>query len=172
MKHSKYFDYIEKHRDAVQYVWEHQLKPVLQGWGQDPDQIDIIDRLIEEHDMSKFSPSEFAAYENYFYREDTSDRSERELDEAWCHHIHANKHHWQYWVIIQDDDGQAKPINMPFEYICEMICDWQSFSLDDPNNTAMHYYESHKDAMVISEYTKTTIEALLHYLDKHLGDNK
>ena len=56
------------------------------------------------HDLSKFSPSEFAAYARNFY----GDRSDPYgFDRAWLHHQNRNDHHWEYWAAR---DGNEKLI--------------------------------------------------------------
>lgn len=170
MKHSNYFDMLEAHRSAVKQVWTSQLRPILAQWGQDESQLKRVDSLIEDHDKSKYTPNEFPAYEKHFTSDIDECTEDYEFDKAWLHHQNTNLHHWQYWVLIKDDDEPLVPINMPFEYICEMVCDWQSFAISDPGNTARRYYESRKRHMIMSDYTRTTLEILLNYLDEPVGD--
>jgi hypothetical protein len=92
------------------------------------------------HDLSKFLPSEFFPYANYFYGNYRSYKDastyektyhnfkykedvEREFDIAWLKHIHRNPHHWQHW-ILREDDGETKTIQMPEIFLEEMIADW------------------------------------------------
>lgn len=113
------------------------------------------------HDLSKFLPSEWKPYVDWFYSERTkftmpslhkrgdivniSGRgdmvvvSQREystvtellpawmgetFDIAWLHHQKRNKHHWQYWMLVQDwDDDKVLP--MPDRYRREMLADWR-----------------------------------------------
>ncbi len=42
---------------------------------------------------------------------------------AWLKHQHRNPHHWQYWVL-ENDDGNTVLIPMPKRYWLEMVCDW------------------------------------------------
>jgi len=75
-------------------------------------------RLIV-HDWSKFTPSEWFAYARFFYGKPRAenpvysagvadryamDRERRQhaFDVAWLHHQKRNKHHWQYWVLMED----------------------------------------------------------------------
>lgn len=59
-------------------------------------------RNIEFHDMSKNTPDEYTPYDNYFYGEQTPAIIEA-FNRAWLMHIHRNPHHWQYWVLINDE---------------------------------------------------------------------
>ena len=72
------------------------------------------------HDMSKFLPSEWVPYVEYFYGR----RDKETFDKAWLHHQHRNKHHWQYW-LLKKDDRVIKCLEMPIEYALEMLCDWK-----------------------------------------------
>ena len=93
------------------------------------------------HDLSKFLPSEFVPYAKYFYgdypsRQDLHgdskyiypDRLTKEgiklsFDYAWLHHQKCNKHHWQYW-ILKEDEGESLCMDMPLKYRKEMLADW------------------------------------------------
>ena len=76
------------------------------------------------HDLSKYSPSEFWLGVKY-YQGDRSpidaERKDRGYSTAWLHHKGRNRHHWQYWTDFQK--GQIVQLEMPIEYIKEMICD-------------------------------------------------
>ena len=83
---------------------------------------------IQAHDISKYSDEEYDAYDKYFYgKQGKTIEIKDAFNFAWLHHIHANPHHWQHWVLINDDDG-TKALEIPEEYVIEMICDWWSFS--------------------------------------------
>lgn len=74
------------------------------------------------HDLSKFRPDEFIPYARFFYGGPYSPKQEIEnavsgwlgnpipkeeiqaaFDIAWLKHIHRNPHHWQYWLLTEDD---------------------------------------------------------------------
>lgn len=118
----KYDEYLEKHRQAVKkaYQWIAAYIPEL---------TDVeATRNIEFHDMSKNTPDEYTPYDNYFYGEQTPAIIEA-FNRAWLMHIHRNPHHWQYWVLINDEPKEGTIlIEMPYPYIIEMICDWWAFS--------------------------------------------
>jgi len=122
MKYLKYMLYLIKHK------WFVGLECFRRG---------LILRGIV-HDVSKFYPSEFFAYADYFYGTypfgvipDDWDGSDIEraavikyrFNRAWLKHQHRNKHHWQYWVLV-NDDGTNLIIPMPKKYVSEMVCDW------------------------------------------------
>ena len=55
-------------------------------------------------------------------------------------------HHWQYWVLINDNPEEGEVlIEMPYNYILEMICDWWAFSWAKGNlNEIFPWYEERK----------------------------
>ena len=79
------------------------------------------------HDWSKFLPSEFLPYANFFYGSDAkqvrdetgyykpTDTGNSEFDFAWLLHQKRNKHHWQWW-ILPEDDGCIKVLEIPNRY--------------------------------------------------------
>ena len=94
------------------------------------------------HDWSKFLPSEFIPYAKHFYgkpgggiktgRDKTgyykpTDTGDLAFDFAWLLHQKRNKHHWQWW-ILPEDEGGVKVLNIPCCYVMEMICDWRGAS--------------------------------------------
>lgn len=48
---------------------------------------------------------------------------QRRFNEAWLHHIHANPHHWQHW-LLQQDDGKLIVLEPTNAALNEMIADW------------------------------------------------
>lgn len=122
---------------------------------------------LANHDTSKFSEDEYYAYDNYFYPDENGiDDSDKEFAEklfeyAWLHHQNTNRHHWQYWVLINDEDG-IKPLNMPFMDICEMVADWGSFAYQKQDGSELiKWYGSHKDKMILHETTRMHVEELV-----------
>lgn len=119
--------------------------------------------LISRHDESKRWGAEYDAYDKYFYGGNRSHKVVEDFNYAWLHHIHHNPHHWQYWVLIEDDgDSKYKPLEMPFKYIVEMICDWWSFSWRSGNLSEMFsWYDAHRSKMILGEKTKKAVESIL-----------
>jgi len=151
----EYTQYIVDHRTNVQkaYMWlvEHNL---------------IEDNLMSKvavniaaHDMSKYQPEEYDAYDSYFYGKRTKG-VENAFNYAWLHHIHANPHHWQYWVLKHDDEPE-EALEMPKEYVYEMIADWWSFSFKKGNlKEIFGWYKEHK-GMVLHPNTRKLVEDTL-----------
>jgi hypothetical protein len=47
----------------------------------------------------------------------------RAFDRAWLAHQHRNPHHWQHW-LLREDDGDLKVLPMPEKFVREMVADW------------------------------------------------
>jgi len=117
------------------------------------------------HDISKFRPSEIIAYSKYFYGDDkkhisTDDR----FKEAWNHHSKRNKHHWQYWVLIEDN-GNIQPISMPLVYIREMVADWYGAGKAQNSSTnPKEWYLDNKDKIFLHPFTEYKLLGVLDQL--------
>jgi len=117
-KYFKYLCYLIRHKWFVAVeCWKHHLY-----W----------QAIV--HDLSKFLPDEFIPYANYFYgkkkqiRDETgyykpTDTGDLAFDFAWLLHQKRNPHHWQWW-ILPEDEGGVKILEMKYPYNLEMICDW------------------------------------------------
>lgn len=119
----------------------------------------------EGHDQSKYSKEEYPAYDAYFYSGNKTAKVVEEFNYAWLHHIHHNPHHWQYWVLLEDDPAIGsfgKCLEMPMEYIYEMIADWWTFSWRAGNlMDIFNWYETHKDTMKLGVKTKFVVVGIL-----------
>ncbi len=105
--------------------------------------------------MSKNTPDEYTPYDNYFYGEQTPAIIEA-FNRAWLMHIHRNPHHWQYWVLINDEPKEGTIlIEMPYPYIIEMICDWWAFSWIKGDLSEM--FAGIKTMPIILSYTITLV---------------
>lgn len=170
-RYAEYTAYLKLHIDGVCRAWTEILCPAIAANFTTPEKLEIdfdkIRNTMIYHDRSKWFDNEFEPYCNYFYLTEEFPSDESEFSKAWLAHIHRNPHHWQYWIVINNvNDITAQ--DMPFEYICEMLCDWHSFTLRDPKSTALNWWETHKSEMILSPNTRTTIERLIKYMDKPL----
>ncbi len=111
LTHWKYLKYVLRHKWFVLVAGRRFRAPL---W-----------RLII-HDWSKFLPSEWGSYANYFYNKSAKDIEALEaisrfglgesapwgfyikdrFSNAWLLHQRRNKHYWQYWYLINDTDGE------------------------------------------------------------------
>lgn len=133
---------------------------------------DITDAIIEseEHDRSKYCNPEYNDYDAYFYGGNRSYQVVMNFNYAWLLHQHKNPHHWQYWVLINDDQAEGTmPLPMPLRYIYEMIADWWTFSWKNRNLFEIFdWYESNKDYILLHRTTRIVVEDLLKRMKEKL----
>lgn len=120
-------------------------------------------QICFNHDASKTDPEEYDAYDAYFYGNNRSYSVVQNFKKAWLRHIHNNPHHWQHWILINDDPKEGMVvIDMPYIYVVEMICDWWSFSWTKGDlNEIFGWYEDRKDYMKLSANTQISVEYIL-----------
>ena len=186
----QYDSYLAEHRSNVYrgYLWilanigEKELDDILP-------EIKYPEMMIQMkcHDASKDTLDEYDAYDRYFYGTGfgpagKAPEVKRDFHEAFLKHIHRNPHHWQYWVLIHDDDESGgvdgvEPLDMPDDYILEMICDWWSFSWkklnegeEDGLKEIFNWYEKGKDSIRMSNKTRQKTEKLLDLIKKKLDE--
>lgn len=117
------------------------------------------------HDESKYSTEEYDPYDRYFYGGNRSYKVVQDFNYAWLHHIHQNPHHWQYWVLLEDDPEAGLPykaLPIPLPYIFEMIADWWSFSWKAGNLFEIfNWYAEHRDKQYINLNSRMILERIL-----------
>lgn len=127
------------------------------------------------HDWSKFRPSEFFPYAEHFYgkgkditagRDETgyykpTDTGDADFDFAWLLHQKRNKHHWQWWVLPEDEGG-VKLISIQPKYRLEMLCDWLGASKAQGHGgdiaSVRAWYEKNGAKMQLSPSTREWVE--------------
>lgn len=133
------------------------------------------------HDISKFRPSEFIPYARFFngtYQSEkdipkglsmsykgilTKESVKKDFDVAWLKHIHRNPHHHQHWVL-REDDGGSKILEMPDNYIDEMVCDWRGAGMAQTGtDNTKKWYEKNKDKMLLDKTTRRKIELMIKH---------
>ena len=127
------------------------------------DDADFEWQITMNHDTSKSSEEEYDAYDTYFYK-NKSYAATQEFDKAWLHHIHCNEHHWQHWILYQDDPNSDRPqlLEIPYLYIIEMICDWWSFSWNTGDLYVIFtWYDDHRHNMLINPKSRFIVEQIL-----------
>jgi hypothetical protein len=131
----KYVAYVARHK---RYVLLAGLRIGTPLW-----------RLIA-HDVSKLFPDEIMAYTQHFYGDG------RPLGTAWLRHIHRNDHHWQYWVL-RNDDGTVVALKMSQAATYEMVADWMGMS-DMLGGDVRDWYSHSK--MLLHPDTRAAVELL------------
>lgn len=165
-----YDNYLEQHKVNVRKGFEwirENLPELIEGFNDNYEwQIGIA------HDQSKTQPDEYNAYDRYFYSGNRSYQVVQEFNKAWLLHIHRNPHHWQHWILINDNPNEGEIIlDMDYVYILEMICDWWAFSWNSGDLTEIFkWYDQHKDYMKLSDKTRKTVEDILQKIKEKLGD--
>jgi hypothetical protein len=161
--HARYFSYIVRHK---WFVFQAGRLTGASLW-----------RLIK-HDWSKFFPSEWMPYASYFYGEPPartqSGRPNHELTEfqwrqesrarfnrAWLLHQHRNDHHWQHWVL-RNDDGTTECLEMPSHVAKEMLADWMGAGRAITGKwECAEWYAKNRDKIQLHPETRAFIEANL-----------
>ena len=168
----KYDNYIQEHKENVAkaFYWLSEQLPEI---FKDEISFDKCEKLIRDHDDSKYSMEEYSAYDNYFYGRDQSYEAKMNFNYAWLHHIHHNPHHWQYWILINDNPDEGEIIlDMPTEYIIEMICDWWSFSWKKGDLLEIFkWYDERKEYIKLSEKTHKKVIDILYKIHKKLNES-
>jgi hypothetical protein len=163
----KFFQYLS-------YVLRHKWYVLIECWKRG-----LFWRGIA-HDMSKFRPSEFIPYMEHFYgrkkqvwRDSTgyykpTDTGDRDFDYAWFLHQKRNDHHWQWWVLPEDEAGVVL-LPMSESARLEMVCDWigagkargcSSPSYDRYRETRK-WYTANSSKLQLHESTRAWVEKIL-----------
>lgn len=175
-EHAQYEEYLHQHIGNVQkgYEWLKENLPEVvsvNNYFEETTYYGELDEIIAKHDSSKRTKlpnadeyydlkCEYDAYANYFYGEQTEEVTAA-FDRAWLAHIHANPHHWQHWMLQNDEDGLIL-LDMPYVFIIEMIADHWSFSWKTGNlYEIFDWYEKNKAGILISDKTRKTYENIL-----------
>lgn len=120
-----------------------------------------------KHDLSKYSYSEFHESVKYFQGDRSPYMYEKEMfgyAPGWMHHKGRNKHHWEYWYDMKD--GKWQPLEMPFNYLVEMVCDrvaaCKIYQKDKyTKESALNYYLTRNDKNYMHPNTRDSLESIL-----------
>jgi hypothetical protein len=121
------------------------------------------------HDWSKLSVGEWSPYVHSFYG--PGDRKLKAIndafDAAWLHHQHRNPHHWQHW-LLQEDDGVLKVLEMPEKFVREMVADWMGAGRAITGKwDTVGWYEKNCHKIKLAPKTRELTEQLLGYAKTH-----
>lgn len=160
-RHWQYLKYVLRHKwfvflACLEYVlFNIQGKPILR--------LCLLFRGIV-HDWTKFLPSEWFPYAQYFYGDNSqvwfdltakyglyeaapwgTDPKDR-FNIAWNLHQKRNDHHYQYWYLTEDS-GNSFPVGIPLICRYEMICDWIGAGKAQEKPNTWEWYEANKSRM-------------------------
>lgn len=169
--------YLEEHKANVAkgYRWIRENLPEIIElyYG---NEYDLEQQICYQHDASKTEMDEYVAYDRYFYGgpQGKSYGAVKEFNYAWLRHIHRNGHHWNHYVLIHDEpDEGIETLDMPLNYIIEMICDFWSFSWKSGDLTEIFkWYDAHKNYMKLSPDTRNTVEMILDKIKDKLEETQ
>ena len=177
-KEQEYLDYIKDHINNVKKAYKLYMTPLLKmnnistlvSDEELKKSIIKLFPLIDTHDASKFSDSEFDGYRRKWYQTKAEEAKEKEdinykqlvedrYEECWQHHYKTNMHHPKYWYNSETKTST----DMSLDAIIEMLCDWESMSLKFGTSTLEWYKNDAKDEKeVLSPKTKEIVEDLLY----------
>jgi hypothetical protein len=129
------------------------------------------------HDLSKLRPSEWFAYANYFYGPKAEEHwklrkagggyykpyqtGDQKFDFCWLLHQKRNDHHWQWWVLPEDEGG-VYALPMKEKAIREMICDWRGAGrAQGYGDNIPEWYKKNKGKMKLHHHTRHMLEMKL-----------
>lgn len=150
MKYIKYLWYLIRHK------WFVMIECFKEGL--------IWQGLV--HDLDKFRWDSFKCYSDFMdsKRFTTSipeglyaRTGSRKMNMVWLRHRKTNKHHWQYYCY-----GRKEPMEMEYEYIMEMICDWKGAIRGHNREVKVwDWYSKNRDGMVLHPDTRIWIDFLM-----------
>jgi Family of unknown function (DUF5662) len=110
------------------------------------------------HDWSKLTPAEWSPYVRNFY---TDRKDQAAFDRAWLHHQHRNPHHWQHW-LLREDDGDTKALPMPESLVREMVADWMGAGRAITGKwDVVSWYAKNRSKIVLESGTRLAVDALV-----------
>lgn len=129
------------------------------------------------HDLSKYSIVEFWSGVKYHqgYRSPIdAEKEDKGYSLGWLHHKGRNKHHWEYW--LDNVNGAIEPIEMPVNFVVEMICDRIAASMiymkdSYTDASALNYFMNGYDYVIMHQSTKDLTQHILEYLRDFGLDN-
>jgi Family of unknown function (DUF5662) len=151
--HLRYVSYVARHK---WWVFVAGLKTGAPLW-----------RLVI-HDWSKMSAAEWRPYVRSFYgSEGRTPEVRAAFDRAWLHHQHRNPHHWQHW-LLREDDGPTKALEMPKPLVREMVADWMGAGRAITGKWEVcEWYAKNAAKIVLHAETRREVEKILGYATSH-----
>jgi Family of unknown function (DUF5662) len=147
-KHWRYLRYILRHKWFV-FQYGRQLS---------------IPWLALLHDNSKFLPDEWFPYCDFFYGNGHDRERKRDAFRvAWLLHQNRNRHHWQFWMLVNDEEP-PRLLPMPDRYRREMLADWKGAGRAITGIEDAHgWYAKNREKMHLHAETREWIEQQLGY---------
>jgi hypothetical protein len=159
------------HLRYAQYILRHKLYVLLAGTKTGAP----LWRLLI-HDWSKLLPCEWSPYATWFYAPEPiasyGGLSPYEVEAiksgrvirfklAWLHHLNANPHHWQHWVL-RNDDGTTEALQIPEWFVREMVADWAGAGRAITGRWEVaQWYRMNRERMILHPDTRTMVESII-----------
>lgn len=168
----QYDNYLKEHLDNVVKGCKWLIGNLPEIFLDEKNKSEVLYLCEFKHDRSKYNANEYDAYDKYFYGGNKSFEVVQNFNKAWLIHIHNNPHHWQHWVLLNDNPDEGEVIlDMPDDYIIEMICDWWSFSWKTGNlYEIFNWYDERKNYIKLSRPTREKVENILHSIREKLNE--
>lgn len=138
-----YNAYIANHINNVKLCYRYYGKELCERLEVDYEE---LGKLIEVHDLSKYSEEEFDGFRCYYFPTPEEERNDElrgfrksKYNAAWLHHLRNNAHHPEYWIYMDDESKTIKCKPMDRIYVAEMLIDWAALSIFF-NSTAYKYW--------------------------------
>jgi hypothetical protein len=149
--HLQYASYVARHK---WFVFRAGLKTRAPLW-----------RLVI-HDWSKTSLAEWLPYVRSFYgKQGRTPEVRAAFDAAWLHHQHRNPHHWQHW-LLREDDGDTKALRMPPKLVREMVADWMGAGRAITGRWEVAtWYAANAHKMILHPDVRAQVESLIEVAD-------
>ncbi len=160
LAHWRYFKYVARHKWYV-YLGCRIVR------------VSFWQALI--HDLSKFRPSEWNPYVEYFYARPSrpigagvtgymhKPGDDDAFDYAWLLHQHRNPHHWQHWCLRRDT-GEYTCLPMPNKYAGEMVADWYGAGMAQGKPDIRAWYAANRDKIILHPDTRAWVDMYLERL--------
>lgn len=153
--------------DYFKYLLKHKWYVLKFGW-----KLKVPFSRLVFHDLTKFYPSEFFPYADWFYghktgcwdkcgNEEVKKEKKETFEYAWNLHQKRNPHHYQYWAAI-DGCGDIICLEMPDSLVREMVADWISvgYTLTGKNDVK-DWYSKNRDAIKLHPKTREMVCKLI-----------
>jgi len=164
----EYCNYVEEHLVNVGKAWTILQQAIGDDAIIKTDQTFWhIHRLIEEHDISKLSISEFIPYAEWFFSQYGKNLGsihrtpffEREhkmrkaaFSYAWTHHQACNPHHWENWTKADEAFTGENECHV----VC-MVVDWMAMGMKF-GESAEEYYQHEKENIDLPRWAVDFLE--------------
>ncbi len=116
------------------------------------------------HDWDKFLPSMWLPYARAHYAPNGTPcfAPSNAFNQAKMVHQHRNKHHWQFWVFI-NDCGEIECLPIPDVYRREMLADWRGAGKSLGKPDLLGWYGACRETMLFHSETRAWLETQIGY---------